>query len=172
VEREERGDRFTALEDKFAGYEVYDQAGEKIGKVDNLFIEENANYESVGVKTGLLGTKTTLIPWQVIQLDDEGRRMVVSTDKDRVQGVPAFDKDERITPDSERQVYEYFGLQTVTGYEQRGAYDAYRAARTTDTDEVRIQRSEEEPWAGTREHEATALFTELRGRYGILGSFG
>jgi hypothetical protein len=73
VEREERGDRFTALEDKFAGYEVYDQAGENIGKVDDLCIEENANYEYVGVKTGLLGTKTTLIPWR-----DSAQRLLAS----------------------------------------------------------------------------------------------
>ena len=38
---EERSDRFTAVEDKYAGYEVYDQAGEKIGKVDDLFLDEN-----------------------------------------------------------------------------------------------------------------------------------
>ena len=34
MEREERSDRFTAIEDRFVGNEVYDQADEKIGKVD------------------------------------------------------------------------------------------------------------------------------------------
>ena len=111
MEREERSNaRFAEAADRFTGYEVYDQAAEKIGKVDDLFIDENANYEYIGVKTGLLGTKTTLIPWQMIQLDDEGRRMVVSTDKDRVKGALGFDEDEGITPDSERRVYEYFAV--------------------------------------------------------------
>ena len=32
MELEERTDRFTAIEDRFAGYEVYDQQGEKIGR--------------------------------------------------------------------------------------------------------------------------------------------
>ena len=41
MEREERSDRFSALEDRFADYTVYDQAGEKIGKVDDLFVDEN-----------------------------------------------------------------------------------------------------------------------------------
>ncbi len=41
MEREERTDRFTALEDRFADYEVYDPNGEKIGKVDDLFVDEN-----------------------------------------------------------------------------------------------------------------------------------
>ena len=41
MEREERSDRFTSIEDRYAGYEVYDQAGEKIGKVDELFVDES-----------------------------------------------------------------------------------------------------------------------------------
>jgi Lhr-like helicase len=38
---EQRSDRFTAIEDQFAGYEVYDQSGSKIGKVDDLFVDES-----------------------------------------------------------------------------------------------------------------------------------
>jgi rRNA processing protein Gar1 len=34
---EERSDRFTAVEDQYAGYTVYDQSDQKIGKVDDLF---------------------------------------------------------------------------------------------------------------------------------------
>ncbi len=52
MEREERTDRFTALEDRFSGYEVYDPDGEKIGKVDDLFVDEQDNPEYIGVKMG------------------------------------------------------------------------------------------------------------------------
>jgi len=62
TEYEERSDRFMAIEDRFAGYEVYDQAGEKIGKVDDLFVDESDQPEYVGVKMGFLGTRSTLIP--------------------------------------------------------------------------------------------------------------
>ena len=41
VEREARTDRFTEVEDRYAGYTVYDQDYEKIGKVDDLFVDEN-----------------------------------------------------------------------------------------------------------------------------------
>ena len=61
MEREHRSDRFTALEDQYAGYEVYDRNGEKIGKVDDLFVDENDRPEYLGVKMGLLGLKSTLI---------------------------------------------------------------------------------------------------------------
>ena len=39
MEREERSDRFTAIEDRFAGYEVYYQSGEKIVKLDDLLVD-------------------------------------------------------------------------------------------------------------------------------------
>ena len=38
---EERSDRFTAIEDQYAGYTVVDEGGSKIGKVDDLFLDEN-----------------------------------------------------------------------------------------------------------------------------------
>jgi hypothetical protein len=41
MEHEQRTDRFTALEDYFSGYEVYDPAHSKIGKVGDLFVDEN-----------------------------------------------------------------------------------------------------------------------------------
>jgi hypothetical protein len=63
---EERSDRFTAIEDRFAGYTVYDQAGEKIGKVDDLFVDESDQPEYIGVKMGFLGTSSTLIPSEAV----------------------------------------------------------------------------------------------------------
>ena len=41
TEHEVRSDRFTAVEDRFAGYEVYDQSGSKIGKIDAPFVDES-----------------------------------------------------------------------------------------------------------------------------------
>ncbi|HLL39313.1 MAG TPA: PRC-barrel domain-containing protein, partial [Rubrobacteraceae bacterium] len=62
---EQRNDRFTAIEDQYEGYTVYDRDGDKIGKVDDLFLDENDQPEYIGVKMGLLGTRSTLIPWEV-----------------------------------------------------------------------------------------------------------
>ena len=39
TEFEQRSDRFTAIEDRYAGYTVYDRDNDKIGKVDDLFLE-------------------------------------------------------------------------------------------------------------------------------------
>ncbi len=59
---EQRSDRFTAIEDEYSGYTVVDQSGSKIGKVDDLFLDENDQPEYFGVKMGFLGTSSTLIP--------------------------------------------------------------------------------------------------------------
>jgi uncharacterized protein (TIGR02271 family) len=161
MEREERSDRFTAIEDRFAGYEVYDPNGEKIGKVDDLFVDENDNPEYVGVKMGFLGTSSTLIPMDTITVDESAGRLVTSADKETVKNGPTFDDDREITPDFENEVYSYYGLQRTETTEERGAYDAY-TRESTDEDELRVKRSEEELRAGTREREAGALNVRKR----------
>jgi len=165
---EERSDRFTAIEDQYAGYEVFDQVGEKIGKVDDLFVDESDQPEYIGVKMGFLGTRSTLIPWEAVSsTDDEGRAITVVTDKDTAKNGPAFDDDREITPEFEEEVYSYYGLQrSQTTTEEPGAYEAYQdaAPSTTGEDELRVQRTEEELAAGTREREAGQLKVRKRVR--------
>src|ERR671917_1895976 len=123
---EQRSDRFTAIEDQYADYTVYDRNGEKIGKVDDLFVDENDTPEYLGVKMGFLGTRSTLIPWEVATVDENDRRIEVSVDKAQVKESPSFNDDEDITPDYEERVYSHYGLQRAqTGGEQRGGYGEY-----------------------------------------------
>jgi uncharacterized protein (TIGR02271 family) len=174
---EGRSDRFTALEDRFAGYEVYDQAGEKIGKVDDLFVDETDSPEYIGVKMGFLGMSSTLIPWEAVSsTDDEGKAITVATDKATTKNGPTFDDDRDITPEFENEVYSYYGLQRSSSTEESGAYESYYAEETTQTagmadrtdladeDELRVQRTEEELAAGTREREAGQLKVRKRVR--------
>jgi uncharacterized protein (TIGR02271 family) len=159
---EQRTDRFTAIEDQYAGYEVYDPNGEKIGKVDDLFVDENDQPEYLGVKMGFLGTKSTLIPWEIASADEEGHRIEVSVEKGKAKDGPAFDDDREITPEYENEVRSYYGLQGMQGSEQQGAYGEYYDE--SDEDELRVQRTEEELRAGTREREAGALNVRKRVR--------
>jgi uncharacterized protein (TIGR02271 family) len=162
---EERSDRFTAIEDRFAGYEVYDPNGEKIGKVDDLFVDESDQPEYIGVKMGFLGTSSTLIPWDVVDnANDEGGRIELSVDKDTAKNGPAFDDDREITPEFENQVYSHYGLQRASTTEEPGAYEAYQGTETTDEDELRVQRTEEELRAGTMEREAGSVQVRKRVR--------
>src|SRR3712207_3793350 len=164
---EERSDRFTAIEDQYAGYEVFDQAGEKIGKVDDLFVDESDQPEYIGVKMGFLGTRSTLIPWEAVSsTDDEGKAITVATDKATAKDGPVFDDDKEITPEFENEVYSYYGLQRSETTDEPGTYEAYQdaAPSTTHEDELRVQRSEEELAAGTRERETGQLKVRKRVR--------
>src|SRR5919205_2944815 len=201
MEHEYRSDRFTAIEDQYAGYEVYDRNGEKIGKVDDLFVDENDQPEYVGVKMGFLGLEgTSLIPWELTRADEQGRRIEVSVEKAQVKEGPSFNDDEDITPEYENEVRSHYGLGAMQGAADRGAYGDYDADKERDgevgpgvrmgdtetgefrghgrgqegvnqpgddledEDELRVQRSEEELRAGTREREAGGVRLRKRVR--------
>jgi uncharacterized protein (TIGR02271 family) len=167
MDYEHRSDRFTAIEDQYAGYEVFDQVGEKIGKVDDLFVDESDQPEYIGVKMGFLGTRSTLIPWEAVSsTDDEGKAITVATDKATAKDGPVFDDDREITPEFENEVYSYYGLQRSQTTDEPGAYESYQdaAPSTTDEDELRVQRTEEELVAGTHEREAGQLKVRKRVR--------
>src|SRR5215211_2642042 len=133
---EERSDRFTAVEDRYAGYTVYDQDYEKIGKVDDLFLDENDSPEYIGVKMGLLGTRSTLIPFEMARVNDERQLIEVSKDKETVKNGPTFDDDKEITPEFENEVYSYYGLEHTNGTDGRGAYGSYYSDESTEAGTV------------------------------------
>src|SRR5215204_516711 len=181
---EHRTDRFTAVEDRYAGYAVYDRDGEKIGKVDDLFVDEGDRPEYIGVKMGFFGTSTTLIPMGIVTADDRSRSLTVNLPKSTVKDGPRFDDDHEITPEYERQVHEYYALAGTGTTEGRGTYGEYygdgglagehersdegvgqsRGDDLEDRDELRVQRSEEELRAGTREREAGSMRVRKRVR--------
>jgi uncharacterized protein (TIGR02271 family) len=203
---ENRSDGFTAIEDQYAGYTVYDNAGSKIGKVDDLFLDENDSPEYVGVKMGLLGTSSTLIPMEAATVDESNSSITVSSDKETVKNGPAFDDDREITPEYENEVRGYYGLGAAQSSGSYGEYEGgHSGAGTTgstdagtvgagmsmgdtetgefrehdagdegvsqshgddlaDQDELRVQRSEEELRAGTREREAGSVKVRKRVR--------
>ncbi|MEJ7840286.1 MAG: PRC and DUF2382 domain-containing protein [Rubrobacter sp.] len=206
---EQRSDGYTAVEDQYAGYTVMDQNGSKIGKVDDLFLDEQDQPEYFGVKMGFLGSSSTLIPADITTINNEQGFVEVSQTKDSVKNGPAFDEDHEITPEYENEVRSYYGLGAASGTEDRGSYGDYESgehsgAGTTDStsagtvgsgmsmgdtesgefrehdrdqegvaqsgsdledeDELRVQRSEEELRAGTREREAGSMKVRKRVR--------
>jgi len=210
---EQRTDRFTSVEERYAGYTVRDPNGEKIGKVDDLFVDENDQPEYFGVRMGFLGSSSILIPADIATIDDESGFVEVSADKATVKDGPAFDDDQKITPEHEQQVQSYYGLEYSNGATEHGSYGDYygdeesaghSGAGTTgsetagtvgagmsmgdtesgefrehdhnvegvsqpgsdleDEDELRVQRSEEELRAGTREREAGSVNVRKRVR--------
>ena len=118
-------DRLRELEDKYEDYTVYDNSGSKIGKVDDLFVDEADQEEYIGVKMGLFGSKSTLIPTEIVQVNEADRRIEVSDSKDHVKDAPTFSDDDEITPDYEERIRGHFGLQGQPSPSGRGSYGGY-----------------------------------------------
>src|SRR5919108_1699090 len=115
-------ERLRELEEKYEGYKVYDNRGEKIGKVDDLFIDEADREEYIGVKMGFFGRKSTLIPMDIVRVNEAGKAIEVSESKDHVKDAPSFDDDEDITPEYEDRIRRHFGLESLDPSRTRGAY--------------------------------------------------
>ena len=122
---EQRGDRSTPIEDLYSEYTVYDMHYEKIGKIDDLFVDENDSPEYVGVKMGFLGTRTTLIPVDIVRVNDRRRLVEVAADKETVKNGPTFSEDREITSEFERQVLDYYRVETRQASTSRKAYGVY-----------------------------------------------
>ncbi len=135
---QERTDRFAAVEDEYAGYTARDPNGEKIGKVDDLFLDENDQPEYLGVKMGFFGTSSTLVPLDACTVDKSQGFIEVNQPKQTVKDAPNFDDDSQITPEYERQVREYYGLGVHEGTKDRGSYGAYQSDGTGKSDAGRV----------------------------------
>src|SRR5829696_3510418 len=121
--RKARTDKYTEeVEVRYVGYTVYDRHYEKLGEVDVLFLDENDQPEYLGVKMGFLGSRTTLIPFQMARVNDARQVIKVAADKETLKNGPTFDDDREITPEFENEVYSYYGLQHTQTIGNTGSY--------------------------------------------------
>lgn len=162
----------TAPENLF-GTEIMDSAGDKVGKVDGVWVDDATDeLEFVGVKLGFIVGKTHLIPMANGQVADG--TITVPYSKDQIKDAPNFGTDDELSPENEDEIYSYYGIDRSTAGsptglptgEDRGvrtdtATTDYAASRTRDTgydgDTSRDQSvtlHEEELQVGKREVEA------------------
>ena len=135
--------------DEMRGAAVYDRDGDKIGSVEEIFYDDASRQpEWIGVGTGFFGTKRVLVPVQGASTHEDGIR--VAYDKDQVKDSPDIDSDE-IYGDRERQLYEYYGLDShvAGGRASDGEFERRRADATES-----VTRSEEELVVGKQQTEA------------------
>ena len=92
------------------GATAYGDDGEKIGKVGQVFLDdETGKPEFVTVNTGLFGTKETFIPVQAATFN--GDRLALPYSKDKVKDAPNVDAEEgHLDRSEERKLYQYYGL--------------------------------------------------------------
>ena len=153
---EQHGDRLTELEEQYAGYEVYDRDGEKIGRVDHLFVDENDRLQYIGVKMGLFGTRSVLIPMDTARVDEGQRVIEVLQPRDKVEEGPAFDDPGEVTPGFEERVRSYYAPESPRGSTERDVDEEPAYTGPTESSEVRPDTAGfDEERDELREHPAT-----------------
>src|SRR5918997_1405583 len=115
---------------RFEGYQIYDQHYEKVGKVDGLFVDENDVPEYIGVKTGLFGGPSILIPMDLVRVNDVRQLVEVASDKATIEEGPSFGDDAEITAEFEERVYAHFGATREPLAPDRGGYGDYHEEKT------------------------------------------
>ena len=122
----ERGiDPFAELKQAREEYTVYDSHYEKIGKVDDVFVDEGDRALYVGVKMGFLGTNSTLIPTEIIRVNDRRRLIEVAEPADTIKHAPHFGSNEDLSPELENHVRTYFGLEPLRASPEHGPHGPY-----------------------------------------------
>jgi uncharacterized protein (TIGR02271 family) len=157
--------------DEMRGAPVYDIAGEKIGKVEEIFYDLQTHIpEWLGIGTGFFGSKRVLVPLKDAQVTEDG--LIVGYSKEQVKDSPDIDADE-ISQQCEAELAAYYGLgyskqQSQTGLPDGGKQPHSRSGsgaqsvtrseeeveRTVETGSVRLRK-----WVDT---EPVALDIELK----------
>ena len=122
---EERNEHYETVEERYEGYTLYDLDDERIGEVEDIFLDDDEQVEYIGVKLGSHGSAYTLIPSEVTRYDEgqsEGQKHIkVSQRKSRIEDAPTYDNDGEITLDFLRKVRSYYGLDDAEGSADEGS---------------------------------------------------
>jgi Domain of unknown function (DUF2382)/PRC-barrel domain len=117
----------------FRGRTLLDRSGDKIGKIDDVYEDEQAGQAGWAlVTTGLFGTKKTFVPLRGAHPVGEDVRVPV--DRWLVKDAPRIDADAELSESEERRLFEHYDV----------AYTADGGDVSGPTTDEAMTRSEEE----------------------------
>ena len=107
--------------DRVEGTSVYDEAGEKLGSIDDLMIDKVSGAVRYAVLEfgGFLGlgTERYPLPWAALRYDTTKEGYVVRISKQQLEGAPHYPDGDR--PDYTRsygqQVHDHYGVDRYPG---------------------------------------------------------
>lgn len=93
--------------DDIIGAEAHDQDDAKIGKVGQIYIDQETEQPVwVSVRSGLFGRSETLVPLTGATWDRTALRLAVP--KDRVKDAPRVEPGAEVTPEEQERLYDYY----------------------------------------------------------------
>lgn len=92
---------------RLADATVYDSDGDKVGSVEQVYIDDKTGRPSwVEVKTGLFGMREALVPLHDVDLEADQLRVPYS--KNVIKDAPRVDADQHISRDEEGELHAYY----------------------------------------------------------------
>jgi len=113
VDRESGQDLFAGLKNSEVEYSVYDAHYERIGRVDDVFLDEQDAVSYIGVQMGFFGTNSTIVPVEIVRVNDRRRLVEVAAEAETIKHAPHFGHEETVSPELEDRVRTYFGLEPL-----------------------------------------------------------
>ncbi|WP_369070521.1 DUF2382 domain-containing protein [Kineococcus terrestris] len=158
----------TSIDDLY-GATVTGQDGDKIGKVDEVYLDDRTgDPEWVSVKTGLFGSNVSLIPLDRASLSDG--TITVPFDKSKVKDAPNHDPGAHLSEADEQGLYEYYGIAYGTAG-TTGRTDTTTTGRTT-TDHDVTDRTTTDRDITDRDITDRTTTTGTTGAAGVAGTTG
>ncbi len=149
--------------DQVMGSTAYDSDGDKIGKVGQVYLDDETNQPAwVTINTGLFGTSESFAPTESATFS--GDRLTLAHDKEKVKNAPNVADDGHLSHEEEQSLYQYYGMSyggsgytdttttTTTDTGNVHATEGYDTSGPT-TDDA-MTRSEEQLRVGTTSQEA------------------
>jgi uncharacterized protein (TIGR02271 family) len=144
---------------EWEGRTLKDRSGDKIGKIDALYVDDETDQpEWALVNTGLFGTKSSFVP--LAGASPSGDDVVAQVDASQVKEAPKVEADGQLSQQEEAELFRHYGVDytsegsvTATGNgqaDQRRAVGHDTSGPTTDD---AMTRSEEELRVGTTQRE-------------------
>lgn len=101
------------------GGTAVDDSGDKIGKVGQVYLDDNTGDPAwATVNTGLLGKSESFIPLAMATVDGDSLRVPYS--KQMIKDAPRLDVDRHLEVSQEEELYRYYGLDYEGGGGQEG----------------------------------------------------
>ncbi|WP_327293711.1 PRC and DUF2382 domain-containing protein [Streptomyces sp. NBC_01197] len=95
--------------DELTGLMVYDITGDKIGGVEQVYLDDQSGRpEWATVKTGLFGTKETFIPLEGARREENA--LHIPHAKELVKDAPRLDAEQHLDLAQEQELYRHYGL--------------------------------------------------------------
>lgn len=111
---------------------VYDSHDDKIGKVKNIYVNNDTGSPTWASVSTAMFHHDSLVPLAGAQQSANADSIRVSVDKEMVKSAPEVEKDGRITQDGEQQLLSYYHIDP-----NHSGWDAYgRAVRNPDTEDL------------------------------------